>query len=235
VQQGEPEPGSKQKPRRASLPRGMDGESLTLEQAIGLLSLPRIVGLHPETGEPIEAGIGRFGPYVRMGAVYASLARDDDVLALGLNRAVDVLARKLAGVRSLGAHPADKEPVLVRKGRFGPYVQHGSMVATLPRGVAMEEISLDEAVALLAEKGRKLAPRGKGKMAKGKPTKAKVAKPPKPGPAAEEAPAPSPAPGGATRKSPPAKPATGKKPVHPKAAAKKPAAPKPATARRKAG
>ncbi len=77
----------------------MDGEQITLEQALGLLSLPRIVGIHPETQEPIEAGIGRFGPYVRMGAVFASLDRDDDVLALGLNRAVDLLAQE-AGQRA---------------------------------------------------------------------------------------------------------------------------------------
>lgn len=129
VQQGEPDPNDKKaKPRRTSLPRGMDGEQITLEQAVGLLSLPRAVGLHPETREPIEAGLGRFGPYVRMGAIFASLDRDDDVLTVGLNRAVDVLGRKMASVRTLGPHPRDAQPVLVRKGRFGPYLQHGEMV-----------------------------------------------------------------------------------------------------------
>ncbi len=110
--------------------------------------------------EPIEAGIGRFGPYVRMGAIYGSLDRDDDVLAIGLNRAVDLIARKMASVRTVGPHPKDKELISVRKGRFGPYVQHGKMVANLPRGVMMEDITLDEAVALLAEKGKQLRPRG---------------------------------------------------------------------------
>ncbi len=148
------------KPRRTSLPRGMDGEQMTLEQAIGLLSLPRLVGIHPETKEKIEAGIGRFGPYVRMGAVFASMDRDDDVLSLGINRAVDLLAKKLASVRTLGPHPADKELVSVRKGRFGPFVKHGNMVANLPRGVMMDEITLAEAVTLLAEKGKPLRPRG---------------------------------------------------------------------------
>ena len=138
----------------------MDGEQITLEQALGLLSLPRAIGIHPETDETIEAGIGRFGPYVRMGAVFGSLDRDDDVLAIGINRAVDLIARKMASVRTLGPHPADKELVAVRKGRFGPYVQHGKTVANLPRGVMMEEITLDEAVALLAEKGKQLRPRG---------------------------------------------------------------------------
>ena len=160
VQQGEPQ--EKEKPRRASLPRGMDGESITLEQAAGLLSLPRLVGLHPEQREPIEAGIGRFGPYVRMGTVFASLDRDDDVLAVGLNRAVDVLAKKLASVRALGAHPKDREPVVVKKGRFGPYVQHGQKVANVPRGKDMEEITLEEAVALISEKGKELKRPGKG-------------------------------------------------------------------------
>jgi DNA topoisomerase-1 len=165
VQQGENgEDKSKKapKPKRTSLTRGMDGDQITLEQAIGLLSLPRVIGVHPETGENIEAGIGRFGPYVRMGAIYGSLDRDDDVLAIGLNRAVDLIARKMASVRTIGAHPADKELIAVRKGRFGPYVQHGKTVANLPRGVMMEDITLDQAVALLAEKGKQLRPRGAG-------------------------------------------------------------------------
>ena len=160
VQQGENGEDKKARPKRTSLARGMDGESLTLEQALGLLSLPREIGLHPETKEKIEAGIGRFGPYVKMGAVFGSLDKDDDVLALGLNRAVDLLAKKLASVRTIGPHPGDKDLVSVRKGRFGPYVQHGKTVANLPRGVAMEDITLDEAVTLLAEKGKALKPRG---------------------------------------------------------------------------
>jgi DNA topoisomerase-1 len=171
VQQGEQTEDKKVKPKRTSLPRGMDGENLTMEQALGLLSLPRLVGIHPETKEPIEAGIGRFGPYVKMGAVFGSLDRDDNVLALGLNRAVDLLAKKLASVRNIGPHPSDKDPVSVRKGRFGPYVQHGKTVANLPRGVVMDDITLDEAVALLADKGKVLKPKGaagrKGKGGKG--------------------------------------------------------------------
>jgi DNA topoisomerase I len=167
VQQGETSEDKKVRPKRTSLPRGMDGEGLTLDQALGLLSLPREIGLHPETKEKIEAGIGRFGPYVKMGAVFGSLDRDDDVLALGLNRAVDLLAKKMASVRTIGPHPGDKELVTVRKGRFGPYVQHGKTVANLPRGVAMEDVALDDAVALLAQKGKALKPRGAGRR-KGK-------------------------------------------------------------------
>ena len=182
VQQGEPgedEKGKAQKPRRTSLPRGMPGETITLDQAVGLLSLPREIGIHPETRDPIEAGIGRFGPYVRMGAVFGSLDRDDDILSIGINRAVDVLAKKLASVRSLGPHPGDREPVSIRKGRFGPYVQHGKTVANLPRGVAMEDLSLDEAVALLAEKGKTLKAKGGAKrkaVAKAAPKPEKAAR-----------------------------------------------------------
>jgi DNA topoisomerase I len=180
---------AKTKPRRASLPRGLDGDTITLDQALALLSLPREIGPHPETKQAITAGIGRFGPYVRMGSVYASLDRDDDVLALGLNRAVDLLAKKLASVRSLGAHPRDAAEVTLRKGRFGPYARHNDIVANLPRGVAMEDVTLDEAVVLLAEKGKALKPkpqasrggRGGKKATARKPAKAAA------GPAATEA------------------------------------------------
>ena len=172
VQQGEANPDDKKsRPRRTSLPKGVEGDQLTLEQALGLLSLPRLVGIHPDRQEPLEAGIGRFGPYIRMGSIYASLDKDDDVLSVGLNRAVDVMARKLDSVRSLGPHPVDREPVMVRKGRFGPYAQHGLRVANLPRDMAMDELTLDDAVALLAEKGKAL------KAKPGRKTKAKTAKP----------------------------------------------------------
>ncbi len=179
VQQGEPDPADKKaKPKRTSLPRGMDGETITLEQALGLLSLPRLVGMHPETGLPIEANLGRFGPYVKMGAIFGSLDKDDDILSVGLNRAVDVIARKMASQRVIGPHPKGGETVQVRKGRFGPYVQHGQMVANLPRGVLMDDITLPEAVALLAEKGKQLKPRGaKGRKAKAAPAKAAKAAP----------------------------------------------------------
>jgi DNA topoisomerase-1 len=205
VQRGEAGEDKKIKPRRTSLPRGMDGEKITLEQAIGLLSLPRLIGIHPETKDKIEAGVGRFGPYVRMGAVFGSLDRDDDILAVGLNRAVDLLAKKLASVRSLGVHPKDKEPVTVRKGRFGPYAQHGQTVANLPRGVLMEEITLEETLALLAEKGKQLKPKAGARRGRGAP--------------ARKAAAPAAPPAGAERRAAPKPPA--KKAAAPKAAAKK--------------
>ncbi len=203
AQQGEQVKDSKTRPRRTSLPKGMDGDTLTLEMALGLLSLPRIVGIHPEAKEPIEAGIGRFGPYVKMGGVFASLDKDDEVLVVGLNRAVDVLAKKLASVRTLGPHPADKEPVLVRKGRFGPYAQHGNRVANLARDMVMEDITLEDAVALLAEKGKVL--KAKGKPARGGKKAAPVAKAPAAkAPAAKAAPKKKPAARRAVKKKAPA-------------------------------
>ncbi len=173
VQQGTPDPEDKKsKPRRASLPRGMEGDTISLDQALGLLSLPRAIGAHPSTGELMEAGIGRFGPYVKMGAIFASLDKDDDVLSIGVNRAVDALQKKLDSVKSLGPHPKTGEPLVVKKGRFGPYVQGGNMVANVPRGVAMEDVTAEQAVALLAEKGKplKAKPGGK-KVAARKPAK----------------------------------------------------------------
>ena len=223
VQLGENGEDKKQKPRRTSLPRGMDGEAITLEQAVGLLSLPRTIGLHPDTRQPIEVGIGRFGPYVRMASIYGSLERDDDVLAIGMNRAMDLLAKKLASVRSLGEHSADKQPVTVRKGRFGPYVQHGKMVANLPRGVMMDDITLDEAVALLKEKGKELRPRGAaGRRGRGRTARAAA-------PASAGAEAQPVAPAKAARKSAaPAEARKGKAPARRTAAAKRTAAAAPA-------
>ncbi|WP_457851387.1 type I DNA topoisomerase [Bombella saccharophila] len=157
VQRGEPDPEDKKaKPKRATIPKDRNGEELTLKEAIGLLSLPRDVGPHPETGEMITAGLGRFGPFVKMGSIYGTLSKDDDVLTIGLNRAVDALAKKLASIRALGTHPKDGEAVIVRKGRFGPYVQHGQLIATLPKGDSMDDITLEEALALLDEKGKPL-------------------------------------------------------------------------------
>ena len=175
VQQGEPDPADKKaKPKRSSLTKGMDPEALTLDDALGLLSLPRLVGLHPESGQKIEAGVGRFGPYVKMGAIFASLDRDDDVLHIGLNRAMDLIGKKQDSIRSLGDHPKDGAPVAARKGRFGPYAQWGNVVANLPRNVELADVTLDQAVALLAEKGKVIVPKGKKGAAKKPAAKAKA-------------------------------------------------------------
>jgi DNA topoisomerase-1 len=219
VQQGEggvDAKGKPTKPRRSSLTRDMDPETLDLDRAVALLSLPRPIGRDPETGEEITAGIGRFGPYVRLGTTYQSLEPGDDVLSLGMNRAMELLAKARAKVRLVGTHPKDGAPVEIRKGRFGPYVQHGKTVANLPRNLAMEDATLDEAVTLLAEKGKELKPLAK-KGAKGRAKPAKAAKPN--GAAGEDAPA-RPA---TVRKAAAPKPAAAKKPAAKKPAAKKPA------------
>ena len=172
-----------EKPRRASLPRGAEPETVDLERALAYLSLPRDMGTHPETGEPIIAGIGRFGPYIRHQDTYVSL-RQDDVLTIGLNRAVALIAdkpRRPAG-RDLGAHPADGKPVALKSGRYGPYVEHAGLRATLPKGQDGDSLSMERAVEILEAKkargGGKGGPKGaRAKTAKANTTKPKTAKP----------------------------------------------------------
>jgi DNA topoisomerase-1 len=149
-----------EKPKRAPIPRNMDSADVDLQKAIALLGLPREVGLHPETGEMIKAGIGRFGPFLVHQGKFKSIPADDPdgVLTIGLNRAVDLLAQQgksrngFGTLKELGNHPADGKPVTVSKGRFGPYIKHGSVNATLPKDVAPESITLPQALELLAAK-----------------------------------------------------------------------------------
>ena len=170
------------KPPRASLPKGWAPESLTLERAIELLTLPRIVGMHPEDGVVVEAAIGRFGPYVKHGSVYANLPDVEEVFTIGMNRAVEVLAQKLAGrrgggaatepLRALGEHP-DGGPVVIMPGKYGPYVKWAKVNATLPKEIAPEAVTLDEALVLIAEKAGKGGKAGKKAPAR-KPAAAKA-------------------------------------------------------------
>lgn len=176
LQKGEPDPDNKKsKPKRATIPKNRSSDDVSLEEAIGLLSLPRLLGTHPDTGEKVEAGLGRFGPYVKMGSIYGTLNKDDDILTIGMEQAVSALARKLASIRTLGVHPKDQENVMVRKGRFGPYVQHGQTVATLPKERSMDEITLDEALTLLEEKGKPLKGGTRKKTTKATATRKKTA------------------------------------------------------------
>jgi DNA topoisomerase-1 len=149
VQIGDPET---KKPKRTSLPKGEDASQLDLQAALGLLALPRDVEPHPETGDMIQAGIGRFGPYLKYQGRYTSLPSEDDVLTVGINRAVDLLAEsaKKAG-RLLGDHPNGGQ-VHVKAGRFGPYVEHNKLRATLGKAHDMAEITLETALELLAAK-----------------------------------------------------------------------------------
>ena len=157
VQLGEAR-GADGKPKRASLPKSRAPDEVDLESALGLLALPREVGRHPETGTPIVAGIGRFGPYLKHDGGFVSLPPDEDVLSIGLNRAVALIARGKRGasgpLREVGPHPRDGKPVVVMSGRYGPYLRHESTNAPLPKGAAAETIGLDEAVAQLDARGK---------------------------------------------------------------------------------
>jgi DNA topoisomerase-1 len=145
---------NKIKPKRSSIPKTIAPADVNLEKALGLLSLPRDIGPDSETGEIIVAGIGRFGPYIKLGGTYVSLKGEDDVLTIGLNRAVHLLASKprKAAPKVLGNHPDDGKPITQKVGRWGPYVQHGRVMATLPKGANADALTLEEAVQLLAAK-----------------------------------------------------------------------------------
>ncbi len=164
VQLGE-QNGKDEKPKRASIPKGWDPAAIDLDRALALLALPRTVGGHPETGKPITAGIGRYGPFVLHDGTFANLDSVEEVFTVGLNRAVDVIADKIANggrrgratpkaLKTLGDHP-DGGPVTVRDGRYGPYVNHGKINATLPRGMDPESVTLDTALELIAAKAEK--------------------------------------------------------------------------------
>ena len=156
IQQGEGE-----KPKRSSLPKGLSADDVTLEKALKLLALPREVARHPTSGEPILAGIGRYGTYVQHGKTYANLGRDDDVLEIGGNRAIDLIVAKESGAggsrfgggagRELGEHPEGGK-VSVKAGRFGSYVNHGKINATIQKGTDPATLTLEEAIELLKAK-----------------------------------------------------------------------------------
>jgi DNA topoisomerase I len=163
-----------EKPKRASIPKAMSLADIDLDKALKLLALPRELGPHPEDGEMITAAIGRFGPYLKHGKEYRSLPKDDDVLTIGLNRAISLLAEPKpqrrgmpTPIKSLGAHPSDGAPVNLFNGRYGPYVSHGGVNATL-RDISPDEVTLQQAVDLLAAR-----PQPKDKR---RPTTAKAPK-----------------------------------------------------------
>lgn len=194
--------GEGKEPKRSSLPKGWDAASLTLEKALQLLSLPREVGLHPETGLPISAGLGRYGPFLLHDGKYANLPEVEEVFTVGINRAVDLIAQKAANggrggrgaaVAAIQTFEHDGGPITVRSGRYGPYVNQGKINATLPKDLKPEDVTLEQAIALIAARaeatgGKKKAPAKK-----------------------------------AAAKKPAAKKATAKKAAPKKAAAKKPA------------
>ncbi len=167
------------KPKRAGLPKGTVPDDVDLERALQLLSLPREVGRHPEDGEPIKAGIGRFGPYIQHGKTYANLEPGDDIFHIGLNRAVTLIAEKIAkgprrrfGAdpgRALGAHPTKGGPIVAKNGRYGPYVSHEGVNATLPSDKTPEAITLEEAAALIDARAARNGPAPHARPRKAKP------------------------------------------------------------------
>ncbi len=221
-----------EKPKRVSIPKGVPPAEVDLDIGLRLLALPREVGKHPEGNDVISAGIGRFGPYLKHGSVYKSLADDDDVLTIGLNRAVVLLGegkQRAAAVpgRALGNHPDDGKAITIGSGRFGPYAKHGSLYASLPKAISPDTVTLEQAIELLAAKAAKTggtvkgkAPAAKSPAAKAKkPEEVKTAKPAK----AKAATAAKPAEAAATA----AKPAATKKTAKAKPAANDTAPPKP--------
>ena len=245
--------GEGENPKRQSIPKGMDKSKVDFEQAQLLLSLPREVARHPESGEPILASIGRFGPYVQHGKVYANLGGEDDVLTIGANRAIDLIVAKESGKgggrrfgaaaapgRVVGTHPEGGD-ITVRDGRYGPYVSHDGVNATLPKGKEPSQVTLEEAIELIAARiaqggGKKTKKTSTRSSAASKKTAAKTTtKAPAKKTAAAKTTTKDKAPASKTKttaktssKSDAAKPAA-KKP-----AAKKPAAKKPATKKKTA-
>ncbi len=195
VQLGEGNKETKEKPKRSGLPKGLAPDDVDLTVALGLLSLPRDVGKDPESGEMIIAGIGRFGSYVKLGKTYANLEQGDDVLNIGLNRAVTLIAEKKANPgkgrrfgadpgRSLGDHPDKGGPIIVKNGRYGAYVSHDGVNATLPSDKTPDTITLAEALSLIdariaaggGSKKKKAAPKSAKADTAEKPAKAKKGK-----------------------------------------------------------
>ncbi|MFZ1990380.1 MAG: type I DNA topoisomerase [Alphaproteobacteria bacterium] len=170
VQLGEAVEG--EKPKRAGIPKDKPVAEVDLDYALALLALPRLVGEHPETHKPIEASIGQYGPYLRHDGKYARLDSSEEVFSLGLNRAVTLIAERAGKgnrrtpepIKVLGNHPDDGKPVNVMKGRYGPYVSWNKVYATIPKSTEPEQVTMEQAVELLAERVAK----GGGKKARGK-------------------------------------------------------------------
>jgi len=182
-----------EKPKRSSIPKGTDPKSVDATLAAKLLSLPREIGKHPEDGEPIVANLGRYGPYVQHQKTYANLANFEDLFDVGLNRAVTLIADKIANpgrgrtaakvLKDLGTHPDNGEPMQVLEGRYGPYVKNGKVNATIPKDVAPDAVTVEQAIEWIAakvakgpKKKKKAAPKKKKATAKKKPAAKKKPK-----------------------------------------------------------
>ena len=168
-----------EKPKRASLPKGLAPDDVNLEKALALLALPREVGIHPDDKEPIIAGVGRFGPYVKHGKTYANLDSSEDVLTVGLNRAVSLIAEKKANPgrgrrfgadpgKQLGEHPDKGGPITIKNGRYGPYVSHAGINATLPADMTPDTVTLEQAIGVLEARAAKMGNAPKSRRVAGR-------------------------------------------------------------------
>lgn len=173
LQLGDGEDG--EKPKRSSLPKDRKLEDVDLAEALLLLSLPRLVGVDADTGEEVVAGLGRFGPFVRRGKVFASLANHDDMFTVGIEEAVSLIEQKKKGghtvLRELGAHPKTGSDVRILSGRYGPYVTDGAANASLRKGVDAEELTMEEAVEMIEQAAIRKKSRRKKSRRKGRKTK----------------------------------------------------------------
>ena len=156
VQLGEAQEG--EKPKRASLPKGTEPETVDLGHALRLLSLPRAVGTDPETGEEVVAGLGRYGPFLRRGKKFASLANEDQMFTVSIDEAVVLLNQKKGGravLKELGAHPKTGNDVQIISGRYGPYVTDGTANASLPKDMKPDDLTMKEAVSMIADAAKR--------------------------------------------------------------------------------
>lgn len=172
LQLGEDSEDPKVKPKRVSVPKNVPLTILDHDKAVAILSLPRTLGTHPETGKVIKAGLGRFGPYIVHDADFRSLKGEDDVLTIKLDRALELLAQpkgtrggRAAAGRTLGEHPKDKKPITVHDGKYGAYVKHGTINATIPKDIKPEDITIEKAVQLLDERAEKAPTKRRTKKA----------------------------------------------------------------------
>jgi len=183
VQLGEVNKEEKTKPKRVSWPKEMPLEQADLASALKLLALPRELGLHSESGKKVIVNIGRFGPYIGHDGKFKSIPKTDSIFDIGMDRALELLAQARDGntvLRVLGDHPDDKASVEVCSGRYGPYVRHGKINATLPKSVSPDEITLEEGLELIAAKAAKGGGKAKKPAAKkAGATKIKTAAKPK--------------------------------------------------------
>jgi len=161
LQVGQTADDPKKKPKRVSIPKEIPLANVSLGIALKLIALPREIGLHPETGKKISAGIGRFGPYLNHDGAFKSIPKSDSIFDIDLPRAVELLAQakaKAAPLRELGEHPTSGGTIAIYAGRYGPYVQHGKVNATLPKDEEVDAVTLEQALQLLAAKAAKGAP-----------------------------------------------------------------------------